>query len=253
MNIGSPNRTQFPELQELWLEAFENSENYLKAFNKTAFSVERCRCVTIDSKLCAALYWFNCSYRNQRIAYLYAVATFKSHQGQGLCSALMEETHAHLKSLGYDAVILVPSSKKLFKFYEKFGYKTSCHIKEINCAALKDSISIRQIDADEYARCRRRWLPDKGVIQEGENLKYLQELALLYTGENFLLAAQPDGSFLRGVEFLGNVSDAPKILSALGFSHGRFRTPDNAIPFAMYRSLSDTPSEPPEYFGLAFE
>ena len=101
MNIDFPNPSQFPELKALWQEAFGDSTLFINSFFETAFSHKRCRCTTLESRIVSVLYWFDCSYDGGRVAYLYAVATAKAHRGNGFCRILMENTHMHLKKLGY--------------------------------------------------------------------------------------------------------------------------------------------------------
>ena len=98
----------------------------------------------MEGEIAAALYWFDCDlphwaspteFSVRKLAYLYAVATAKAHQGQGLCRALMENTHEHLRQLGYDGCILSPQSEGLFTMYGKLGYTTCGHILEFSCSA----------------------------------------------------------------------------------------------------------------------
>jgi hypothetical protein len=53
------------------------------------------------------------------------------------------------------------------------------------------------------------------------------------------------------MEFLGDRSAAPAVLSALGAKIGTFRTPGRGKIFALYRPITDDPM--PSYFGLAFD
>ena len=123
MNIDYPNQSQTDELRALWQEAFGDDDAFLEHFFTYGFAPDRCRCVTVDGKLAAALYWFDCSFQGKPLAYLYGVATFKAHRGKGFCKALAENTHNHLKYLGYAGEILVPAGEKLFQMYEKMGYE----------------------------------------------------------------------------------------------------------------------------------
>ena len=252
MIIDAPEMAQLPALRALWKEAFGDTDAFLDSFEHTAFSPERCRCITSDGQVVAALYWFDCSYKKSKIAYIYAVATAISHRGQGLCRKLMDDTHRHLASLGYDLAILVPGSKELFSFYEKMGYSVCCHIGELSCIASDSGIDLKKITAAEYGRLRRSLIPDGGVIQENENLEFLETMAELYSGEGFILAAQRRENRLYGSELLGDVSVAPKILSALGCSQGSFRICNGNKPFAMCYPLLST-AQIPSYLGLAFD
>lgn len=253
MTVKAPYREQLPALRALWQEAFGDGEAFLDAFEQTAFHEERCRCVTVDGRTVAALYWFDCAYGDARVAYLYAIATVKAYRGRGLCAALMEDTHRHLNALGYEGAILVPGSKKLFAFYEKFGYRTCSHVAEVSCRPSADALSVRRIGIEEYAALRRLLLPEGGVLQENENLRFLQTQATLYAGEGFLLAARREGDTLFGAELLGDATVAPAIVRSLGCKDGRFRTPGKDIPFAMYLSLGEEKLAPPSYFGIAFD
>ena len=253
MIIDRPSPSHIPALRALWREAFGDGEDFLDVFERTAFSCERCRCVIEDNTVTAALYWFDCSHSGQRVAYLYAIATAKEYRGRGLCTSLMEDTHRHLRWLGYVGALLVPAKEELFGFYEKLGYSVCTHIGELRCPASEHSADIRQIGADEYARLRRELLPEGGVIQENENLKFLQTQAELYATKESLLAARREGDILCGAELLGNTDSAPAIVRALGCAKGRFRVVGKDKPFAMYRPLNGCKSAAPTYFGLAFD
>lgn len=253
MIIDAPMLSDIPALRALWQEAFGDSDEFLDLFFTTAFDTERSRCVTVDGAIAAALYWFECLYEGERIAYIYAVATAKEYRGRGFCSALMEDTHRHTASLGYKGSLLVPGSGALFHFYEKLGYTTCGFVSEFNCSASNVKAELRQLDADEYAKLRRFFLPRYGVVQENENLKFLQMQAAFYAGDGFLLAAKREGDTLYGVELLGDAEAAPSVVRAFGCAEGRFRVPGTDKPFAMYRALNDGRSSPPTYFGLAFD
>lgn len=253
MNINTPLHSQIPDLRALWQEAFNDTDAFLDTFFKTAFHPGRCRCATKDGKVTAALYWFDCLHKNKPIAYIYAVATAASHRRQGLCRKLMADTHLHLAKLGYEGVILVPGRRELFDFYEKMGYQTCSRIHKFYCDAKPEELLLCSIDKDEYARLRKLLLPCGSVIQEKENLDFLQTQANFYMGLGFLLAARGEKDTLYGIELLGDISAAPSIVHSLGYSKGTFRTPGSSVPYAMYHSLNDNSHLPPAYFGFAFD
>ena len=253
MIIDTPKLSDIPALRVLWQESFGDSDEFLDLFFSTAFDTERSRCITVDRTIVAALYWLDCLYKEKRIAYIYAVATAKAYRSRGLCSALMEDTHRHAASLGYEGVILVPGSSELFSFYKKLGYTTCCYVSEFNCAASEVKTELRQLNANEYAKLRRVFLPKNGVVQENENIKFLQTQAAFYAGGGFLLAARCEKDTLYGVELLGDTEAAPFIVRTLGCAKGCFRAPGTDKPFAMYHALSEGSLSPPAYFGWAFD
>lgn len=240
-----------PQLKRLWSLAFDDSDEAIEQFFGTAYAPERCRCVLLDGQAAAALYWLDTQWDGQRLAYLYAVATHPEFRNRGLCRELIGDTHKLLTALGYDAALLTPAETSLRAMYAGMGYQDCCTVSELSCAAGMP-VPIRKIGREEYARLRRQLLPEGGVIQEGENLAYLETYAQLYAGEDFLLAAVPEDGKLRGLELLGNTNAAPGILAALGYQAGTFRIPGEDIPFTMFHPLKDG-AEPPSYFGLAFD
>lgn len=256
MIIDTPEMSQTPELRSLWKEAFGDTEDFLDDFWQTAFDANRCRCVVKDGEVVAALYWFDCLCMENRIAYVYAVATAKAYRGRGISHSLMEDTHQHLAKLGYEGAILVPGSEELFRFYEGMGYRVCSTIHEFSCNAAIDGgrdVSLRRIDKTEYARLRRQMMPSGGVVQENENLDFLQTQAQFYTGSGFLLAARKEADRLIGVELLGDVEIAPGIVKALGCAQGLFCTPGEGKSFAVYLSFEESAFFKPAYFGLAFD
>ncbi len=253
MNINFPKPSEIPKLRLLWKEAFEDSDEFLDLFFKTAFDFKRCRCVTENGTILSALYWFKCEYMGKPIAYLYGVATAKSHQGQGICKKLIEDTHLHLEKLGYEGVILVPGCQKLVDFYQKIGYQPCSNIREFTCIANQEELSLYLIEKEEFARLRKLMLPKNSVVQENENLTFLQTQADFYMGPNVLLAVHIEKENLFVLELLGDTSSAPAILSTLGYKKGTFRTHGNEKPFTMYHPLTNSTYPTPHYFGFAFD
>ena len=253
MIIDLPSLSQTSELRALWCEAFGDSEEFFDLFLNTAYSSKRCRVLMLDGSVVAALYWFDCEYEGERIAYLYAIATKKAYRGRGICQALMNDTHAHLTALGYAAAILVPSEPSLFGFYERIGYTPCSSIQEFSCSASGENITLTQIDKLEYASLRRKYLPAKSVIQEKENLDFLTAQAKLYKGDGVLLAAHVQGDKLIGLELLGDTSLSPRLVKAFGCSSGEFRSVGDSRRFAMYLPLDDKKLSPPAYLGFAFD
>lgn len=248
MRIDYPAETA--SLRKLWKDAFGDEDAFLDCFFRYGYDPQKCRCVFLDGEIASALYWLDCEYRGQRLAYLYAIATAPAHRGKGLFRALMADTHGLLAEKGYAGIVLVPAKPGLFAMYEKIGYRIFSYTDTVSCAA-GDPIPLRRLDAAEYARLRRKYLPAESVLQENAMLTFLESYSELYAGDDFLLSGYWENGIFRGSELLGNAAAAPGILAALGAEKGCFRTAGNSAPFAMYHPLSDLPA--PGYFGLALD
>ena len=246
MNLDHPTLQQVPLLRELWKEAFGDSDDFLDLFFESGFAPGRCLCAMDGDALAAAAYWFPCG----ECAYIYAVATAKSHRGRGICHGLMSAIHALLTQQGYAGAIVVPGEESLRGFYGGMGYENFGGIRQWRCGAADRPEPLRQLSADEFAALRRGSLPEGGVVQEGVNLAYLSRLVNFYAGNGFLLAAVMEGTTLYAPELLGNTAAAEGITAAFGAKEGRFRSPGE-IPFAMYKVLAG--EKIPTYFGFAFD
>ena len=242
MKIDYPLENQIDGLRTLWKEAFGDTDAFLDIFWDTAFSPDRCRCITVNDQVAAALYWFDCRLDERPIAYIYAVATAKAYRGLGFCRKLMDSTRSLLAELGYSGIILVPEMH-LIGMYESMGYAVCTRVGEFTCHAGENPVALQEINPEEYARLRRQYLPAGGVVQENENLQFLRTICKLYAGDGFVYA--------EGAELLGKTDAAPGILATLGKEKGSFRCPGEEKPFAMHLPLAEGAA--PSYFGLAFD
>lgn len=239
-------------LRALWQEAFCDSDDFIDLFFSKGYCPDRYHCIEENGVPVSALYWFDCRLEGRKLAYIYAVATLKSHRGKGLARRLMAETHAILKSRGYAGAILVPACKDLFPFYRQLGYETATTAAEFTCEPGKTPAPLRELTREEYVRLRAGYLPAGSVIQEGPAMDLLRGYCRFYGGEDFLLVCEATPEGLWSQELLGNTQAAPGILKALGFARGRFRVPGKDSDFAMWLPLqADCPK--PAWFGLALD
>ena len=242
------------QLRNLWKISFHDDDVFLDHFFRTGFSPDRCRCMVNEAgRLLSVLYWFDTEYEGETFAYLYAVATDPEYRRQGLLRYLMEDTKELLKSRGYAGILLVPGDDSLRQMYRTMGFETCTTVSTVICTSQPETIPIHAVDREEYGRLRRARLPQNGLIQEKENLAFLETQCRFYAGPGFVLCASPkDEETLEAPEFLGDAAAIPGILCSLGYPMGSFRMPGTAIPFAMVSLLKkDIPA--PGYLGLAFD
>ena len=251
MSVTYPNDSLIPSLRQLWKKAFGDTDDFLDLFFSTAYAPERCRCIAAGTEVQSVLYWFDCFLQDQKIAYIYAVATDPAQRGRGLCRMVMEDTMDVLQNRGYAGAILLPQEEWLIAMYAGMGFDPCTTVTEKWFPA-GEKIPLRKIDEKEYGVLRRSFLPVGGVIQEGENLTFLAGMAQFYAGADFIAAVSEDGKEAWCPEFLGNAHRAPDLFKTLGFEAGRARMPGKEKQFAMFRSLSGM-GKNPRYFGLVFD
>lgn len=251
MIIKSPTAQDLPALRRLWQQAFGDPDSFVDRFFTKGFSAARCRCLWENKQPAAALYWFDCSYKAQKLAYIYGVATDTAFRRKGFCHQLMKDTLQHLSALGYAGAVLVPAGEALRAFYGKMGFYNFGGIREFTCVQGGQSVVLRKIAAKEYAALREDFLPAGSVLQEGAAMDFLSTYADFYAGDNILFSLYREEESAFIAEFLGDVSLVASVLQALNIPQGRFRVP-GSDPFAMYYPLTD-PFQIPAYFGHALD
>ena len=252
MQTDHPLPSHIPQLRKLWQEVFGDTDVFLDSFFQTGFSPDRCLCIFSGNRIAAALYWLDCETRGQKQAYIYAVATHPDFRNQGLCRHLMSRTHDLLALRGYASALLVPQTESLRAMYKKMGYRNAGAIGEFSCQAGEPAAVLRSVGPEEFARLRRKMLPEGSVLQEGHSLSFLAAQAQFYAGKDFLLTGYAADDVFHGFELLGNRDAAPGIVRSLGCSRGSFRTPEGEESFAMFLPLRED-AYCPLYFGFAFD
>ena len=250
MTIDMPNNRAIAGLRRLWQEAFGDNDAFLDKFFSTGFSPRRCRCVTFDGRMAAALYWFDCSLGQHKLAYIYAVATDKAFRGRGLCRTLMEDTHKHLKALGYAGAALVPGSPSLFSLYEKLGYTRFCPMEVLTVTPAADGASVTECSAQAFLRLRREALPEGAVLQEGATAAFLSAFTRFYTSGTSLMCVTQEDDTLYFQEYLGSREALPGIVAALQAHKALVRVP-GGNPYAMYLDFGSCLH--PAYFGIPLD
>lgn len=235
-------------LKALWKTVFGDPDSFIDAFFEDAFSPNRCRWIREDGHIVSALYWLDCEYSCGKLAYIYAVATDPAYRGKGLASRLLEETHAHLKALGYAGAVLKPANG-LFPFYGRLGYVSSGHIRYFDAQASDTPIPVKRLSLEEFAALRRKYLPENSVIQEGATLLFLSRFATYYEAPNALVTVDTDSDSV--LEYLGDPLAAPGILAALSIPQAQIRTLGDDVPFTMFHPLNCT--KIPGYLGITLE
>lgn len=251
MIIDRPDRSHIPALRRLWQHAFGDSDAFLDSFFRVGFAFDRCRCLHLDGKLAAALYWFDCSWNGKKVAYLYAVATDAALWGKGLCQALMEDTHKHLQSLGYAGAALVPGDAGLFSLYGKFGYRSFCPMGTVSVAA-GEPVTVTPISPEDYRLRRQLCIGADAIVQDRVVTDFFATYGGFYRCGDTIFAASREENAVYLQEYLGDPGLLEGIVAALQAEKGIVKLPGGSQSAAMYLPLDNDPTLP-DYFGLPLD
>ena len=123
--IRTSRPSDLPGIAALWQEAFGDSPNAVAAFF-AHFPQCRSYVAEDDGKIVSMVHALPRTLSpNIPTAYIYAVATAKTHRGRGLCRRLMAFAEAELEKSGIHTTVLTPGEPPLFRFYEDLGYRTA--------------------------------------------------------------------------------------------------------------------------------
>ena len=226
IELRHPRPGEEAALRELFTEAFGDAD-FTDLFFGRGYSPARCL-GAFDGELLAALHWFDCMLNGEKAAYIYGIAAFQAQRGRGIGSELIRGALEKLQELGYRQILLVPAGESLFRYYERFGFRTAGTIREMEIGA-GEALSIRRLTVSEYAAARRKLLPERGLLQEGPCLELLSGYAEFYAAGEALAAVTGD----MVLELLGDEAAAPGMIAALGLEKATVRMPGPGRPFAM--------------------
>ncbi len=241
IEFRKPTAAEEPRLRELFTEAF-GDEGFTDLFFRTGYTRSRCL-GAYDGELLAALHWFDCSLDGKKAAYIYGIASFKICRGRGIGSRLIRSALERLMGEGYGPVLLVPAEESLFGYYERFGFRAVGTIREERVPA-GTPLPLRELSAAEYAEARKKLLPEHSLIQEGACLELLSGYANFYATEHAVAAVSDHMIW----ELLGDFSEAPGLIAALGLHAATVRIPGPGRPFAMGIGVAG-----PIHLGLALD
>lgn len=116
-------RSDLPAILALWGEAFGDSPEAVSYFFQ---SFPNCiSYVAEDAGMVVSMVHALRQTLSPDIpaAYIYAVATRRSHRGKGLCRDLMAFAEQDLQKRGFACAVLTPGELGLFDYYDRLGYQ----------------------------------------------------------------------------------------------------------------------------------
>jgi len=123
--LRSATKSDLPGILVLWQEAFGDSPESVSYFFK---SFPNCISYVTeeDGEIVSMVHALPQTLSpDLPAAYVYAVATLRSHRGRGLCRDLMAFAEADLRSRGFACCVLAPAELGLFDYYETMGYRVA--------------------------------------------------------------------------------------------------------------------------------
>lgn len=154
-------------LREIWDICFPEDAVFNDFFFEKMYDPKKARLAVADGRAAAALYLFDYKIaaggRELRAAYVYGVGTHPAWRGHGLAGRLIENALEELTSRGADICMLVPQSRSLFAFYERFGFSPAFALQREEWT-LKEAGALRPADESDTALLDRIYETSLGAI-----------------------------------------------------------------------------------------
>ena len=164
MRTRKTDREDIPVLKALWKEAFGDEQQDIDLFFETVYPNAAGFCAEDGGALVSMLFALPQTMvreeKQRRCAYLYAVATKKDRQGEGLCSALLSYAEKELRKRYFEALLLSPASEDLADFYAERGFVRQTGAKKVILDCAQPTGQATEIGVQDYAGLRETALWD---------------------------------------------------------------------------------------------
>lgn len=122
------------DFRRLYLEAFSTTRRHDEWFVDEICRAEDIRTLEVDGTTVSALLAqpYEVSFYGHALggSYLSCVTTAARERGKGYMSRLLQRTIAESASRGDAFAMLIPATRRLYGFYEKFGYASAFYVDE---------------------------------------------------------------------------------------------------------------------------
>ena len=163
-------KSDLPGLTALWQEAFGDSPEAVSYFFKyfpdcLSYVAEEDGMITSMVHALPQVLSPDCP-----AAYVYAVATLRSHRGKGLCRDLMAFAETDLQTRGFFCCVLTPGELGLFDYYERLGYQTAFTRRRVPFPGGTE------IPLSRYLEKRERILHEPHMVYDSATLRYAADI-----------------------------------------------------------------------------
>lgn len=151
-------------LVTLWKNVFKDEDDYIELLFEHLYFSNKIKVFASfeGKKIISSLYLLDINLKHcnhiYRGFYLYAAATDIAYRQKGIMAKLIDEAKEYAKKSEASFICLVPASKSLYEYYEKFGFQTAMHKKMFDKEMLKSVSRSDVIDCscDEYLKNRKK-------------------------------------------------------------------------------------------------
>ena len=168
-------------LKELWLNNFEDNPKAVDLFFDRIFSPDITFVAKEGDTLVSMVYLLDTMVNGHKTAYLYAAATEKSYQGNGIMTNLVDYA---LNNSNSELCVTLPATASLYSFYKNLGFtpvtqKTATFSRK-SLENLAKSYSNEEVAVSNYCGIRNRVLKNNFLFWNNKHINYAFDYNSLY-------------------------------------------------------------------------
>lgn len=168
ITIRQSRQEELPQLKDLWKKCFGDPNTYIDIFYQKFCSAEQMMVVEEDGEINSMAAALPGTIRlpdggDVPVGYLYALATNPYMQGKGHARQLMAYADEYVKRQGWKALVLVPASPSLHRFFEAMGMEECFNTRKVemlipSLTGPVEGCSMTPISPVEYNQIREKYL-----------------------------------------------------------------------------------------------
>ena len=192
ITIRPSDPSEIPQQKALWQKCFGDSMEYIDAYYDQYCDAGQVLVEEEDGVICSMASMLSASLRTPEgetvpVGYVYALATNPDRQGNGHARNLLGYADDFLRERGDRAMVLVPASASLFRFFEALGMRECfSHRKSEFLASSLTGEPVggvfTPIGPEEYNSIREAYLAGSLHIAYSDDLIRFQEMGSRMTG-----------------------------------------------------------------------
>lgn len=185
LNFEKNKSEYIPLLKKLWLDCFEEKSEAVDLFFNRCLDFTSIYTASIGNKPVAMLYLIHSTLNGKKSHYLCSAATSRDYRNLGIMGRLIEYAMSDSRKNGDTYSLLFPANEKLYRYYERFGYKPLCTARkavftreELIEFAKNNESNLTIVNSYNYEELQRLCLKDNFLLQ---NIKFISFASAYYS------------------------------------------------------------------------
>lgn len=212
INIRPSTPAEIPQQKELWKKCFGDPTAYIDIFYQKFCSAEQVLVVEDDGEIDSMAAMLPSTVQlpdgsEIKVGYVYALATNPYLQGKGHARQLLKYADEYLQSKGCKAMVLVPASPSLHRFFDAIGMEECFETRKVemltsNFTGDIEGASMTPISPSEYNEIRESYLMGTFHMTYTDHMIHFQQIGCHMTAGDLYKIQVDDEVGCAAIEYV---------------------------------------------------